>query len=327
MPFRDECRRTDAGEFMAEISSDQTGTASGRTLADAGTAHLVTRRRAIHVVLGAVWLGVAGWSLLSGVDYYRMPLFDRAYSDLHELYKPSGFVGHGYGIVGSLLMIVGVGMYSVRKRWKRMHSMGRLRNWLTIHIFLCTLGPFLVVLHTAFRFGGIISVAFWSMVIVVASGVFGRYVYVWIPKTVEGEFISESLLKARRNRLVQELSVDLKLAPEVVETVLAGDRSGRPVRLRAAIVAAITSDFRRRRTPSRFEKRLRSFGVDRSKVEEIIPRLMNAHQLQDQMIILMPFQRLFGYWHVFHLPLAGVMFLIMFLHIAVAITFGYYWIS
>jgi hypothetical protein len=37
-------------------------------------------------------------------------------------------------------------------------------------------------------------------------------------------------------------------------------------------------------------------------------------------------QRLFGYWHVFHLPLALIMLIIMVFHIVVAFMFGYFWI-
>jgi hypothetical protein len=43
------------------------------------------------------------------------------------------------------------------------------------------------------------------------------------------------------------------------------------------------------------------------------------------MVLLKPFQRLFHYWHVLHLPLAIVMFLILAVHVAVALVFGYGW--
>jgi len=35
---------------------------------------------------------------------------------------------------------------------------------------------------------------------------------------------------------------------------------------------------------------------------------------------------MFRYWHAFHLPLAILMFVILAVHIAVAILFGYTWI-
>jgi hypothetical protein len=37
-------------------------------------------------------------------------------------------------------------------------------------------------------------------------------------------------------------------------------------------------------------------------------------------------QKLFKYWHVAHLPFALVMLVIMVVHVAVSIVFGYTWI-
>ena len=37
-------------------------------------------------------------------------------------------------------------------------------------------------------------------------------------------------------------------------------------------------------------------------------------------------QNLFKYWHVAHLPFALVMLIIMIIHVAVTIAFGYRWI-
>jgi hypothetical protein len=46
-----------------------------------------------------------------GFSYYRISLEERVYHPDHSLLKPSGILGHGMGIVGSLLMIIGVVTY------------------------------------------------------------------------------------------------------------------------------------------------------------------------------------------------------------------------
>lgn len=46
--------------------------------------------------------------------------------------------------------------------------------------------PILVLFHTTFKFGGIVSIAFWSMVIVVLSGVVGRFLYIRLPRDWQG---------------------------------------------------------------------------------------------------------------------------------------------
>ena len=55
------------------------------------------------------------------------------------------------------------------------HRLGSIRAWLEVHIFCGLVGPVLVTFHTSFKFNGLISVAYWSMVVVAVSGVIGRY--------------------------------------------------------------------------------------------------------------------------------------------------------
>ena len=58
------------------------------------------------------------------------------------------------------------------------------------HIFLCTLGPILVLFHTSYKFGGLVVISFWSMVAVFLSGIIGRFIYIQIPRTIEGRELS-----------------------------------------------------------------------------------------------------------------------------------------
>ena len=133
-------------------------------------------------------VGIAVLALLAinGYHYYSLPIEERFFSPSHVNLKPSGFLGHGFGIIGTLMMIIGVSVYMVRKRSKKLFTFGYLKHWLELHIFLCTVGPILVLYHTTFKFGGIVSVSFWSMVLVVLSGVVGRFIYIQIPRTIQG---------------------------------------------------------------------------------------------------------------------------------------------
>lgn len=278
------------------------------------------------VVLVGVWLVVAGTSLYAGMPYYQMSLQEKAYSDLHALYKPSGLVGHGYGIVGSLMMIVGVSLYTLRKRMARLSRFGKLKYWLQFHIFLCTLGPFLVLLHTSFKFGGIVSIAFWSMAVVVGSGVFGRYVYARIPKTLNGQFLAPASIErskvavASRIRGVAGLSA--ADAGALLETI--GERT--PESTLDALLLALRHDLTRRRKQKVLGQLLMQFDVPLAARGQVRTLVLEHIYLERQVARLHPFQKLFGYWHVFHLPLAVVMFLIMIVHIVVAALFGYAWI-
>lgn len=283
----------------------------------------MTRLKPFHIILTLVWIVAASWSFWGGLEYYQLGLHDRAYSDLHDLYKPAGLIGHGLGILGSLMMIMGVAMYSIRKRVRAMESKGALRTWLTVHIFLCTLGPWFVLLHTAFRFGGIISIAFWSMAAVVFSGIFGRYVYVRIPKAANGQFLSAEALSARKNHLLRSIleryAVDeewiaqaLTVQPEPVAT--AGVSFSR---------VPVVGLLQRKR---QFETLGRKQGMSKDAARMFGQHLLDYDNLLRQARRSGLLQRLFGYWHVFHLPLALIMLIIMVFHIVVAFMFGYFWI-
>lgn len=124
--------------------------------------------------------------LYYGYSFYQTPLVDRFDHPLYKELKPSGVWGHGIGIIGSLCMIIGVAAYMLRKRVRSFARYGLVKHWLEFHIFLCTVGPILVLYHTSFKFGGIVAVSFWSMVAVFLSGIIGRFIYIQIPRTIEG---------------------------------------------------------------------------------------------------------------------------------------------
>jgi hypothetical protein len=281
----------------------------------------------LALVLTVLWVGIATVVTWSGLEFYLLPLDQRAYSPLAELWSPTGLWGHGLGIVGSLMMTVGVIGYMIRKRVSALQAAGSLRDWLQVHIFLCTLGPYLVLLHTTFKFGGIISVAFWSMVVVVASGVFGRYVYARIPKTIHGRFLDLEAVADRSAALVKALQERTGVAAAELRTLLERD----PVPERApglvgALALAVRSDLQGRRQRRDVRRFLEARAVPRDLHEGLLDLADRQHRLRRQALLLHPFQRLFRYWHVIHLPLAITMFLILGLHVAVAVAFGYTWI-
>src|SRR3972149_5148655 len=64
---------------------------------------------------------------------------------------------------------------------------GPLGRWLDVHIFFGLVGPALVILHSAFKVQGLVALSFWSMIAVAASGVLGRYLYLQIPRNLQGD--------------------------------------------------------------------------------------------------------------------------------------------
>ena len=134
----------------------------------------------LYVIIVLATLIFFGWF---GYSFYTMDQTENYYHPLYDLLKPSGLIGHSLGYLGTLLIILGIVIYMIRKRVRYFATWGTLHNWLNFHIFLCAWGSSMVLYHTAFKFGGIISIGFWSLVIVVISGIIGRYLYIQIAKS------------------------------------------------------------------------------------------------------------------------------------------------
>jgi hypothetical protein len=288
------------------------------------TVHGPATRTVAGLVPVAVWLVVAVTALVLGAPYYLASPAERAFSDLHDLYAPTGVVGHSLGYVGTLMIAAGVAGYMVRKRVLAFRRLGRLSAWLRWHIFLCTLGPFLVLLHTAFKVGGIVSIAFWAMVLVVASGVLGRYVYTRLPRRLDGGVQSLEAVRARQEALKTAIAARTGLPPEKLASLF--PRRGRASeRAIGALRIALSHDLSARRRAREARRVLARHGVSKAAAAPVLALLRQESTTELQLRLLLPFQRLFRHWHTFHLPLAIVMLLIVIVHVAVAWVFGYGW--
>jgi hypothetical protein len=282
--------------------------------------------RAVGVGAVILWLAIATVLVSRGLGYYALPLQERPYAVDHELLKPSGDIGLGYGFIGTAMMVVGVAGYSARRRVRWLQRVGKLRVWLGVHIFLCTMGPFLILLHTSLKFGGLVSIAFWSMSAVVASGVFGRYVYVRIPKTLNGQFLSLRALEERRTAMLEVIVDRSGLSEAEVQRILAVAKRPPPRGFVAALAQSLWYDLTESRHSHAIQRLLAAQGVP-PRARAAAARLFTDEvQLEHQVALLAPFQQLFKYWHLFHMPLAIVMLVVVLVHVAVAVLLGYTWI-
>ena len=265
---------------------------------------------------------------INGLQYYSTPLEERFFLQQNLMLKPSGLLGHGIGILGSLMMIFGVIIYMVRKRSKRFVPLGMLKHWLEFHIFLCTLGPVFVLYHTAFKFGGIVAVSFWSMVAVVLSGVIGRYLYTQIPHSISGQELSMSEL----NDMLIDLDNKLKAIPTISTNLFMQISSSYSpvIYSKLSFFNGVTFTIKEHSKMKSVLKELRSelsaSGMNKNNIKEIIETAKTKIVISRRIGWLKTMQKIFRYWHIVHLPFAIVMFVIMFIHVIITFTFGYKWI-
>jgi hypothetical protein len=119
-------------------------------------------------------------------------LYVLAYLQQNAFPTASGLIGHGIGIVGFLLMLMTATLYTIRKRVTDARW-GSVAKWLKFHMFTGLVGPYMVLLHTSMKFNGVAALATALTVVVVISGIVGRYVYTRVPRAVDGALLGPDL--------------------------------------------------------------------------------------------------------------------------------------
>jgi hypothetical protein len=135
-----------------------------------------------------LWFAALAAIVIGGI--YALVLF------LTRAVPPAGdLFGHMLGIIGFLLMILTEFLYSLRKR-SRSARWGKMSSWLEFHIFTGLVGPFMVLLHTSWKFNGLAGVTTLFTIVIVVSGFVGRYIYTRIPRALDGSEITGTLSEA-----------------------------------------------------------------------------------------------------------------------------------
>ena len=286
--------------------------------------------KTVHRIFLGLMVLVVGFAfiflLVNGLEYYRTGLGERTFSAEHDALKPSGIVGHGLGIIGSLLIIIGVSSYMARKRYRFMSRMGLVKNWLEFHIFLCTLGPVLILYHTAFKFGGLVAVSFWSMVAVFLSGIAGRFIYLQIPRSIEGRELDLNEVRAIKTNLTEILKSTYKLDDESHSEITAAVEKKTVSSSRNLLVSLIRNRIDDRKSIRSVKNSLRRNNLHGKDYRKVVSLVKTDIKLSRKIERLDSMKNLFKYWHVAHLPFALIMLLIMVIHVGVTILFGYRWI-
>ena len=297
----------------APAASDVTVALHLRRLATSGLAwgFLVSAVMVIWVVLG-----------LGGRGYYGTPLAVRGYAPAHRLLRPSGPVGQSLGVCGTVLLVVPF-VYMVRKRIKRLKTAGTLRTWLEIHLFCGIVGPVLVTLHTSFKFNGVISAAYWSMVLVMLSGFVGRYLYVRIPRSIRGNELTRSELDAEAEELKGEIARCMESA-SILRRIETFERTVVPaVASDLSFVDLLFGEIALSRRLRALDHELGRGGISSAMRADVIRLTADRAVLLRRTAYLQRTKKLFELWHVFHLPLVCLLLVIAAAHIGVALYMGY----
>lgn len=276
------------------------------------------------IVLGILTAAALVVFLTQAGRYYLLPLWERPDSPLHRALRPSGAVGHLFGYAGLALIVTGLILYSGRKRLRFMQGKGPMSTWLRVHIYLCLTGPVLITLHSALKFRGLGAYSFWSMWIVAASGIAGRWLYQQFPRTIRGTELTLDEIKAERAKQRGTLELEFRIPAATLDAL---DRFAADTVLRIqrhpllAVPLLLIDDATRPWRVAALRRRLH-LAFSPGLAAPALELLQRQVALERRVAFLGLFRRLFLYWHVTHLIFFFAMFILLVLHVGAALFFG-----
>ncbi|HKW14079.1 MAG TPA: hypothetical protein VJS69_06305 [Candidatus Krumholzibacteria bacterium] len=289
--------------------------ASSRTPRGAGPGRVILVPTLLLLAVAAV-----------GIPYYVCSSADRLRHPLHAWFRPSGYIGQTAGIltfVGFLFMW----LFPMRKRMRRAAWAGPVPKWLDVHIGVGLMLPLVGAIHAAFRFGGVIGLGYIAMLIVCASGVVGRYLYVRIPRSRSGVELGLGEVAAQQRALIGELSEASGISVMDLQEILQVKSTSTHVGVWAAFVQMVRDDLARGQAVRRLRSRIKAGGgrVEPGRLHDTMTLARRQMSLAQQARLLNATQSLFKHWHAAHLPVAITAVIAVTIHVVVVIAMGATW--
>jgi hypothetical protein len=260
------------------------------------------------------------WSALGAMLIITL-LYLAVVARLNAVPPASDLFGHGLGIAGFLLMLMTETLYSLRKR-SRSARWGRMAFWLCFHIFTGLVGPYLVVLHTSWKLNGLAGIVTALMIVVVLSGIVGRYIYTAVPRTADGVLVEAAELERQIAAAEADLQRWLVGRPEADQrlvqrlAVLPDAASGG-----ALLVLGRSFLEWEYRLAWRRERR-RMGALEKAQVRELDRLLRQRRLLRRQVASLAMARHMLATWHTVHIPIGMALFIAAFVHIGAAIYYA-----
>jgi hypothetical protein len=242
-----------------------------------------------------------------------------------EFYSSGTGVGYALGLVGSLMML-GLLLYPMRKRIRFMHEWGALKHWFRFHMLGGVLGPLLVLFHSTFHVGSFnAAVALSCMLLVVGSGLVGRFIY---RKIHHGLYGSHATLKDLEQALAREfeaLEPVLRRMPLVKQEVerFAALVSHRPASRVARAVHFLSLGAKRLLAARRLRRALAAYATaeadhlvaSRANLSTLPQTINSTLQAVQRRAQFSTYEQLFSLWHVIHIPFLCMLVVTALVHV------------
>jgi thioredoxin reductase/Pyruvate/2-oxoacid:ferredoxin oxidoreductase delta subunit len=307
------------GEAIGEARPGEDVTATRRRAMSAHARHGRVRRRVLRVLYALVGVGILATLAWVGRDYYPLSRVARRASPLHATLRSAGKWGHGVGIVATVFMLSNF-LYAARKRWKALGSLGGIKGWLDFHVFVGFMAPLVIGFHAAFQSNNLLaSATAGSLLVVVSTGIVGRFIYGAVPSD-GGKAIELAELLGYFERLRDEQGAVLAAAGPRAKAIL--DRATAPLSRRSFALLFVLMPL------EALALRIRLRGVRwrfvmRAQYLDFRDAVIRLSRLRWQIRFYGSLKRLLRGWRAFHASLAVFLVLAIAAHIGLSLYLGY----
>ena len=274
--------------------------------------------------------------LIYGWDYYTLDAASRPFSPKHAILRPSSAIGIRLGFLG-FGMFLAIFLYPLRKRWAWLGRQGSSRHWLDIHVLLGLSAPFVIALHSSFKFHGFAGIAFWIMVAVSLSGIIGRYLYAQIPRSLNTAELSLKELQDTREQLARQMSEQRLLKPSDLQALMNLPTAERVEHMFIvnALAYMMILDFVRTLRIARLRRHALSIGevfftigglfpTSHAELERAIGFAREEAAMAKRVLFLARSKQVFHLWHVVHKPFSYSFAVLALIHIGVVFMMGFF---
>lgn len=271
--------------------------------------------RRIASLLGAVALRVVVVGILLGAWAVRE----------QDLYTPASDLGYWLGVAGGSLMLVLL-VYPLRKRFRALAVLGPLKHWFRFHLVAGIAGPLIVLFHSTFHVGSFnAAIALASMLLVVASGIVGRYIYRKIHNGLYGSRATAAELQralAAEMAALQPLLAELPLVEREIAqftAFAAREPAGRWQRARLFLAMG----WRRRQAVRRVNRALRQCerqsgalaAAIHDRLQDLGRTVASTLAAAQRAAQFSAYEKLFALWHVVHIPFLCMLVVTAIVHV------------
>ena len=165
------------------------------------------RRNLLDLLLILLAAATVLWIYQQSGGFYEAPPEALVDHPQYDEFRSAGHMGKLLGTVAVALFLFNM-LYLPRRRMRVLHRLGSLRHWMSAHVFFGLLGGGLIALHAVFRMTSEAArLSALSVVVLITTGIIGRYLYALVPHTATGEEEPEGLAGRAEQSLAQVAAV------------------------------------------------------------------------------------------------------------------------